>query len=111
VLEVHHNRAFLRGPIGDTELELTLETRGAAHVEELCAALAAQGYEVARRLKREPALAGVRLVAVTGYGQTTDRLQSQAAGFELHLVKPVERARFKALLEEFAESPPPPPPS
>jgi signal transduction histidine kinase len=69
------------------------------------------GYEVARRLKREPALAGVRLVAVTGYGQTTDRLQSQAAGFELHLVKPVERARFKALLEEFAESPPPPPPS
>ena len=49
VLEVHHNRAFLRGPIGDTELELTLETRGPAHVEELTAALAAQGYEVARR--------------------------------------------------------------
>ncbi len=49
VLEVQHNRAFLRGPIGDTELELTLETRGPAHVEQLIAALRAEGYEVARR--------------------------------------------------------------
>ena len=49
VLEVHHNRAFLHGPIGDTELELTLETRGPAHVEELTSALIAQGYEVTRR--------------------------------------------------------------
>ncbi len=49
VLEVHHNRAFLRGPIGDTELELTLETRGPSHVAELTAALSAQGYEVAQR--------------------------------------------------------------
>ena len=49
VLEVQHNRAFLRGPIGDTELELTLETRGPAHVAQLIAALQAEGYEVARR--------------------------------------------------------------
>jgi threonine dehydratase len=49
VLEVHHNRAFMRGPIGDTELELTLETRGATHVEEITAHLIAQGYQVMRR--------------------------------------------------------------
>ena len=49
VLEVHHNRAFMTGPIGDTEIELTLETKGPEHVETLVAALAAKGYAVVRR--------------------------------------------------------------
>ena len=46
VLEVHHNRAFMQGPIGDTEIELTLETRGAAHVAALCGVLRDKGYAV-----------------------------------------------------------------
>jgi threonine dehydratase len=49
VLEVHHERAFLKGPIGDTEIELTLDTRGASHSEQLLAALKAKGYTVDRR--------------------------------------------------------------
>ena len=50
VLDVHHNRAFLRGPHSATpSWSLTLETRGAAHVEELTQALVSQGYEVTRR--------------------------------------------------------------
>ena len=49
VLEVHHNRAFLQGSIGDTEIELTLETKGADHVETLTHALAGKGYAVVRR--------------------------------------------------------------
>ena len=49
VLEVHHNRAFVKGAIGDTEIELTLETKGPEHIESLTAALAAQGYAVVRR--------------------------------------------------------------
>lgn len=49
VLEVHHNRAFLQGAIGDTEVELTLETKGPEHVEQLSRALAARGYAVVRR--------------------------------------------------------------
>lgn len=49
VLEVHHNRAFMQGPIGDTEVELTLETKGKAHVEELIVALAGKGYAVVQR--------------------------------------------------------------
>lgn len=49
VLEVHHNRAFMQGPIGDTEIELTLETKGKAHVEELIQALAQKGYPVVQR--------------------------------------------------------------
>ena len=49
VLEVHHNRAFLQGAIGDTEIDLTLETRGPDHIESLTAALRAKGYAVVRR--------------------------------------------------------------
>jgi threonine dehydratase len=49
VLEVHHNRAFLQGAIGDTEIDLTLETRGAEHIETLTAALKGKGYAVVRR--------------------------------------------------------------
>jgi CheY-like chemotaxis protein len=60
------------------------------------------GYELARRLRALPGLARVRLVAVTGYGQDRDRALTHEAGFDLHLVKPVERARFKAVLDELA---------
>ena len=46
------------------------------------------GYEVARRIRRDLGPA-VRLVAVTGYGQAEDRRLTAAAGFNIHLVKPV----------------------
>ena len=48
------------------------------------------GYELARRLRALPGCDGMHLVAVTGYGQSTDRQLSREAGFENHLVKPVE---------------------
>lgn len=48
------------------------------------------GYELARRLRSNPNLgSGVRLVALTGYGQDTDRQKALDAGFDEHLVKPV----------------------
>jgi CheY-like chemotaxis protein len=47
------------------------------------------GYELARRL-RSLLGAGLRLIAVTGYGQEHDRLRSFQAGFDEHLVKPVD---------------------
>ena len=47
------------------------------------------GYEVARRLRRDGRTAHIRLVAVSGYGQDVDRLQSVQAGFDEHLVKPL----------------------
>ncbi|MBQ5948076.1 response regulator [Massilia sp. ST3] len=48
------------------------------------------GYEVARRIKRNPRLADIRLVAHTGYGSPEDRRRAQEAGFDAHLVKPAE---------------------
>jgi PAS domain S-box-containing protein len=59
------------------------------------------GYEVARRLRLDPALAGVKLVAVTGWAQDEDRQQSLAAGFDRHLVKPVEPEAVFRLLASF----------
>ena len=48
------------------------------------------GCEVARRMRRMPELTGVRLIALTGYGSDEDRRRTREAGFDLHLVKPVD---------------------
>jgi PAS domain S-box-containing protein len=56
------------------------------------------GYEVARQLRQRPDLKEAVLVAVTGYGQNEDRVRSQRAGFDRHLVKPVEPEMLHALL-------------
>ena len=48
------------------------------------------GYELARRLKSAPGCENISLVAVTGYGQTSDRMLSADAGFDAHLVKPID---------------------
>jgi CheY-like chemotaxis protein len=47
------------------------------------------GHEVARALRQDPATANVRLIAISGYGQPEDRERARAAGFDLHLTKPV----------------------
>ncbi|MEW6705270.1 MAG: ATP-binding protein [Pseudomonadota bacterium] len=47
------------------------------------------GYELARRLKADLRLQGLRMIALTGYGHEVDRARALAAGFEEHLVKPV----------------------
>jgi signal transduction histidine kinase/ActR/RegA family two-component response regulator len=56
------------------------------------------GYEVARRLRATPRGAGLRLVALTGYGRPEDRRRAREAGFEVHLVKPVEPEDLLRLL-------------
>jgi PAS domain S-box-containing protein len=50
------------------------------------------GYEVARRLRTLKSEPSLRIVAVTGFGQETDRQKAREAGFDMHLVKPVEVA-------------------
>ena len=56
------------------------------------------GYELARRLRSEPANAGTVLIALTGYGQENDRRLSEAAGFTHHLVKPVQVETLERIL-------------
>jgi PAS domain S-box-containing protein len=56
------------------------------------------GYEVARRARLDPDMAKVTLVALTGYGRDEDRTAALAAGFDDHLVKPVDQHRLDAVL-------------
>jgi CheY-like chemotaxis protein len=56
------------------------------------------GYRVARKLRDNPATGRAHLIAVTAYGQEKDRRRSHEAGFEHHLVKPVEPNALVRLL-------------
>jgi two-component system CheB/CheR fusion protein len=60
------------------------------------------GLEVARRIRANPRDAGVRLIALTGYGQTADRVATTQAGFDWHLVKPVQPEELLTLLTQLA---------
>jgi CheY-like chemotaxis protein len=57
------------------------------------------GYEIARRLREDPQTRHMILIAVTGWGQADDRRRSKEAGFDYHLVKPVDPAALERLLE------------
>jgi len=62
------------------------------------------GAELARRLRAQPETAQALLVAVTGYGQESDRARTRAAGFDHHLVKPIDLERLQAILGAYAAS-------
>ncbi len=57
------------------------------------------GYELAMRLRQIPQLASLHLVALTGYGQESDRRKSREAGFGEHLVKPVDLEELESALK------------
>ena len=56
------------------------------------------GNELARRLRADPATAGAKLIAITGYGQERDRERTAAAGFDHHLIKPVDTNQLASIL-------------
>jgi CheY-like chemotaxis protein len=56
------------------------------------------GYEVARQLRRDTGLRKALVVAMTGYGKDEDRRRSQEAGFNAHLVKPVDLDELARLI-------------
>ncbi|MBC7563881.1 MAG: response regulator [Gemmatimonadaceae bacterium] len=57
------------------------------------------GYEVAKRLRQQAGLSNVVIVAVTGYGQASDRERSRSAGFDHHLLKPVDLKAVQSILD------------
>ncbi len=61
------------------------------------------GYEVARRMRGQPTLGTVLLIAMTGYGQESDRQLSREAGFDHHLVKPVDFGKLQQILATVSE--------
>jgi CheY-like chemotaxis protein len=63
------------------------------------------GYDVARRLRQRPGLDRLMLVAMTGWGQAEDRRRSHEAGFDHHLIKPVEPEALSRLLAGMSARP------
>ena len=57
------------------------------------------GYEVAERMRALPHAKSAVLIAITGYGQDDDRLRSQRAGIDHHLVKPVAPDALRSLID------------
>jgi CheY-like chemotaxis protein len=57
------------------------------------------GFEVAARLRQDPRCSGLVIIALSGYGQEEDRARSLQAGFDHHLVKPVDFQAVRALLQ------------
>ena len=57
------------------------------------------GHALARQLRAQPALSGAVYIALTGYGQASDRASSRDAGFDHHLVKPVDAGQLLAALD------------
>jgi PAS domain S-box-containing protein len=64
------------------------------------------GYEVAARLRGDPRLEGLRIVALTGWGTQQDQARTAAAGFDAHLTKPVAPERLLGLISEWARPQP-----
>ncbi len=62
------------------------------------------GYEVCRRIRQQPWGKDLVLVALTGWGQEEDRQRSTEAGFDTHLVKPVDHEALAELLASLSTS-------
>ena len=62
------------------------------------------GFEVSRRIRATPWGASMRLVAQSGWGQDEDRRRSAEAGFDHHLVKPIDPAALEALMQTLASA-------
>ncbi|MDB6063283.1 MAG: Multi-sensor hybrid histidine kinase [Verrucomicrobiaceae bacterium] len=57
------------------------------------------GYELAAKIRELPGLAQIRLIALTGYGQAEDRERAFTAGFDAHLVKPVDFSALRQTID------------
>jgi len=93
-LDGHHVEAAADGRAGlglilDTRPEVALIDVGLPELD---------GYEVARQVRRASGGTTIRLIALTGYGQSYDRTRAQEAGFDLHLTKPVEPRELRKVL-------------
>ena len=62
------------------------------------------GYDVVRTIRETPSMASVVAVALTGYGSDDDRKRAVAAGFDHHLVKPVDLGRLQQLVDRAARA-------
>jgi PAS domain S-box-containing protein len=89
---------------GDADAAVTLAQGFRPHLALLDIGLPGQdGYELAARLRADPVHAGIKLVALTGYGRDNDRERARAARFDDHLVKPAGAEQLFSVLRELLD--------
>ncbi|CUI02699.1 response regulator [Massilia antarctica] len=92
----------------DGEQGLVLAAQGKPHLAFLDIGLPGMsGHQLARAIRAMPALDGMLLVALTGWGARADVIMSQQAGFDRHLTKPVDIAALNSVLAAAAAAAPP----
>ncbi len=96
----HDVRVALDGP---TVLDVARWYQPEVVLMDLCLP-GLDGYQVAQRLRQQEGLANVLLAAVTGYGTEPYRRRGREAGFDYHLLKPVDPEMLRQLLEARARS-------
>lgn len=85
-------------PDGEEALQMLRETRPDVVLCDLGLPGSMNGYDLARAIRADDEFRSTRLVALTGYGQDSDRERGREAGFDAFLVKPVEIEEMKAAL-------------
>lgn len=114
LLTLHHGHVVHEAADGASAVRLALETK--PHLALIDVGLPDfSGYEVARRIRAAPGAGAIVLVAVTGYDSPEDRRLAQEAGFDFHLVKPVDANALKRIFDgvrkSTSRSAPPPDPA
>ncbi|HKY01917.1 MAG TPA: response regulator [Burkholderiales bacterium] len=92
----HH---ILDAADGATALQIALSERPDVAIVDI-GLPGVDGYEVARRLRADPRTTAIVLIALTGYGHEDDRQEALAAGFDVHLVKPVIPEQLEQALQD-----------
>ena len=91
--------AVERSPSGQVALEQTPSWQPQAILLDISMP-GMDGYETCRQLREQPGGQGVVIIALTGYGGAEDRSRSHEAGFDWHLIKPVDLTQLTTLLKE-----------
>ena len=100
LLAIAHGHVVYEAAEGFSAIQIALEKRPDAALIDL-GLPGMDGYEVARRI-RETVGNGMFLIALTGYDTDEDRKRTDDAGFDVHLVKPVESGELMRLLAQVA---------
>lgn len=107
LVDAAESLAMLLRTIGDYEVATAYDGTAALdaaraqrpHVVFLDIALPRlNGYRVAEQLRSDPLMQGACLIALTGYGRSTDVEQARQSGFDHHLLKPIDLAQLEAVL-------------
>jgi CheY-like chemotaxis protein len=101
LLTLAHGHRVLEAEDGAAGIELALDERPDVALVDL-GLPGVDGLEVARRIRAVLGRDEIFLIALTGYGDDADRARSEAAGFDVHFVKPVDHAALTKLLSEVA---------